>query len=41
VIAYDPGTGTVDPELPAPGSGLRWEEFVDALAKAYEGRFEA
>jgi hypothetical protein len=41
VIAYEPGTGTVDPELPAPGSGLRWEEFVDALAKAYEGRFEA
>jgi hypothetical protein len=41
VIAYDPGTGTVDLELPAPGSGLRWDEFVDALAKAYEARFEA
>jgi hypothetical protein len=40
VIAYEPGSGTVDPELPAPGSGLRWEEFIDALAKAYEARFE-
>jgi hypothetical protein len=41
VIAYEPGSETVDPELPAPGSGLHWEEFVDALAKAYEARFEA
>ena len=24
----------------APGSGLRWEEFIDAMAKAYEARFE-
>jgi hypothetical protein len=40
VIAYDPGTGRSEPDLPAPGSGLRWEEFVDAMAKAYEARFE-
>jgi hypothetical protein len=41
IIAYDPSSETVDPELPAPGSGLRWEEFVDALAICYEARFEA
>jgi hypothetical protein len=41
VVAYDPNTGTIDPDLPAPASGLRWEEFVDSLAKAYEARFEA
>jgi hypothetical protein len=41
VIAYDPSSEAVDPELPAPGSGLRWEEFVDALAISYEARFEA
>jgi hypothetical protein len=40
VIAYDPSSEIVDPNLPAAGSGLRWEEFVDALAKAYEARFE-
>ena len=41
VIAYDPTSETIDPDLPARGSGLRWEEFVDALAKSYEARFEA
>lgn len=40
VIAYDPSTGASEPDLPAPGSGLRWEEFIDAMAKAYEARFE-
>lgn len=40
VIAYDPNTGRSAPDLPAPGSGLRWEEFIDAMAKAYEARFE-
>jgi hypothetical protein len=40
VIAYDPNSEMVDPDLPASGTGLRWEELVDALAKAYEARFE-
>jgi hypothetical protein len=40
VIAYDPSTGRSEPDLPAQGSGLRWEEFIDAMAKAYEARFE-
>ena len=40
VIVYDPDTETVDATLPPPGSGLRWEEFVAALAAAYEARFE-
>jgi hypothetical protein len=40
VIAYDPNTGLIDPDLPPPGSGLRWGEFVEALAAAYEARFE-
>lgn len=40
VVAYDPSMATIDPVLPPPGSTLRWEEFVEALAKAYEARFE-
>ena len=40
VIAYDPNTGTMDPDLPPRGSGLRWQEFVEALSSAYEARFE-
>lgn len=40
VVAYDPGTGSIDPDLPPPGSGLRWDEFVEALSTAYEARFE-
>lgn len=40
VVAYDPSTGEIEPELPPRDSGLRWGEFIDALAKAYESRFE-
>ncbi len=40
LIAYDPDTGTVDPELPKPGSGLRWEEFIERLVDVYSLRFE-
>ena len=39
VLAYDPDTATVHPDLPPPGNGLRWEEFVGLLAAAYKGRF--
>jgi hypothetical protein len=39
VIAYDPETGKLEPDLPPTGSGLRWEEFVEAMATAYEARF--
>ncbi|HWB49999.1 MAG TPA: hypothetical protein VG651_12885 [Stellaceae bacterium] len=40
VVVYDPDTGLLEPELPPKGSGLRWDEFIDALATAYEARFE-
>lgn len=40
VLAYDPDTASVHPDLPKPNSGLRWEEFVAALASAYRVRFE-
>ncbi len=40
VVVYDPDTATIHPNLPAPGSGLRWEEFVSALAVSYRARFE-
>lgn len=40
VIVYDPDTATLDDALPPPGSGLRWDEFVGALAAAYQARFE-
>ena len=40
LIAYDPDTRTVSPDLPKPGSGLRWEEFIDRLVDVYSLRFE-
>ena len=40
VIVYDPDTGQLMPDLPPKGSGLRWDEFVDDLVRAYEARFE-
>lgn len=40
VVVYDPDTGRLTPDLPPPGSGLRWEEFISALVTAYEARFE-
>jgi hypothetical protein len=40
VLVYDPDTGSIDPSLPEPGSGLRWEEFVATLAASYRARFE-
>ena len=40
VVAFDPETATIDANLPKPGSGLRWDEFVNALVTAYRARFE-
>lgn len=40
VVVYEPDTGELHPTLPAPGSGLRWDEFIETLALAYESRFE-
>lgn len=40
VVVYDPDTSALHPDIPKPGSGLRWEEFVDALATSYRARFE-
>lgn len=40
LLAYDPDTRMVDPDLPTPGSGLRWDEFVDRLVDVYLLRFE-
>lgn len=39
VIAYDPSSGRIEPDLPPRGSGLRWDEFVEVMAAAYEARF--
>lgn len=40
VLVFDHETGVVDASLPPVGSGLRWEEFIDAIAKTYRARFE-
>lgn len=40
VIVYDPDTGILDPDIPPPGSGLRWDEFVATMAETYDVRFE-
>jgi len=39
VVVYDPTSKILDPAIPPTGSGLRWDEFVDALAAAYHSRF--
>lgn len=40
VVVYDPGQAVISPDLPKPGSGLRWDEFVEALVTSYRVRFE-
>lgn len=40
VLVYDPQTASIHPDVPKPGSGLRWEEFVMALVASYRARFE-
>lgn len=39
VVAFDPETATIRSDLPAPGHGLRWEEAIQDMARAYEERF--
>ena len=39
VVAFDRGTGQVEPDLPPVGGGLRWEEFIATMADAYQSRF--
>lgn len=39
VVAFDRETGVMDPELPPVGCGLRWDEFIDQIADAYDARF--
>ncbi|MGH9089913.1 MAG: hypothetical protein ACRDZR_00805 [Acidimicrobiales bacterium] len=41
VVAFDRESGAIHPDLPPAGSGLRWDEFIDALATAYDARFGA
>jgi hypothetical protein len=40
VVVYNPDDGVLHPTMPPVGSGLRWDEFIIALATAYRGRFE-
>lgn len=39
VVVFDRETGAIRGDLPPPMTGLRWEEFIDALALAYDSRF--
>jgi hypothetical protein len=39
VVVYDPASGQLDPATPPSGSGLRWDEFIEDLATAYNARF--
>ena len=39
VVAFDHQTGAIDPSIPPAGKGLRWDEFIEAIATAYEARF--
>ena len=39
IVVYDPDSGMLDEEIPTPGRGLRWDEFVESLVTAYRSRF--
>jgi hypothetical protein len=39
VVVFDTETGAIRDNLPPRTTGLRWEEFIDALAVAYGARF--
>jgi hypothetical protein len=39
VVVFDHHSGEIDPVIPPEGSGLRWGEFVTAIAVAYDARF--
>ena len=41
LLAFDPKTGKLAPNIPAPGSPLRLDGFIDAMVKAYDTRFGA
>jgi hypothetical protein len=40
VIAWDPATGLIDPNVPDPSSPLRYERFSDDLYRIYHARFQ-
>jgi hypothetical protein len=40
IVVYDPDTATLRTDIPAIGSGLRWDEFIAAMVAAYRARFE-
>lgn len=40
VIVYDPATATLHPDLPAPKTQLRWDQFVSRMAEIYDARFD-
>jgi hypothetical protein len=39
VVLFDPDSSEIHEQLPAAGSGVRWQEFVQSLAEAYDLRF--
>jgi hypothetical protein len=41
VVVFDHESGAIEPDLPPAGTGLRWEEFIESLAGAYDARFGA
>jgi hypothetical protein len=41
LLAFDPVTAKIDPDIPPPRSRLRWDAFLEDLARAYDVRFGA
>jgi len=41
LLAFDPLTGKLDPDIPPVDSALRWDHFIDELVRAYDVRFGA
>jgi hypothetical protein len=40
VVVFEPDSSGLHQTLPPRGSGLRWTEFISAIATAYRARFE-
>jgi len=41
LLIFNPDAGELHPDLPSPGSRVRWDGFVSALVESYDARFGA
>lgn len=39
MVVFNHENGEIEPNLPPHGTGLRWPEFIQQIALAYDARF--